>query len=71
MRHLDEVEALLGATEGAENAVDAVARVAVDPVDAPLGQAVEHVIADGGHLLPPSRCAPLLQQARYFFFDAC
>jgi hypothetical protein len=49
VRHLDEREALLGARERAQDAVDAVAGIAVDPVDAPRAQALQHEIADVGH----------------------
>jgi hypothetical protein len=47
VRHLDELEAVLGAAQGAEDAVDPIARIAVDPPDAPLRQPLQHEIADG------------------------
>ena len=57
---LDELWVAARAVEGAEEGVDAVAGVAVDPVDAPLGQPFEHVVSDefrhlGTSLLPAPR----------------
>jgi predicted nuclease with RNAse H fold len=37
MAHLDELGVAVRAVEGAEERVDAVARIAVDAVDAPVG----------------------------------
>src|SRR5207253_9760544 len=49
--HLDEVGVALRAVERADDGVDPVARVTVDPVDAPLGQALEQEVGDElGHL---------------------
>jgi hypothetical protein len=48
---LDELRIATCAVEGAEEGVDPVAGVAVDPVDAPLGQPLENVVSDQfGHL---------------------
>src|SRR5690606_24437546 len=47
---LDEPDLVARVVEAAEDAVDAVARVAVDPVDAPFVQAVQDEGSDGlGH----------------------
>src|SRR5207302_10308324 len=43
---LDEVELVLRAVERAEEGVDPVAGIAVDPLDAPLPEALEHVVGD-------------------------
>src|SRR5213079_1524788 len=66
---LDELGIAAGAVEGAEEGVDAVAGVAVDPVDAPLGQPFEHVVSDefrhlGTSLLPAPRSRVLARPAR-------
>ena len=45
---LDEPGLVVGAREGAEEAVDAVAGVAEDLLDPPLAQACEQVVGDGG-----------------------
>src|SRR5204863_3140603 len=57
---LDELGVAACAVEGAEEGVDAVAGVAVDPVDAPLGEPFEDVVSDefrhlGTSLLPAPR----------------
>src|SRR5205085_10641151 len=43
---LDEVELVLRPVERAEERVDPVAGIAVDPLDAPLPEALEHVVGD-------------------------
>ena len=50
MPHLDEFDLALGPLQRAKHAVDAVARIAVDPPHAPLVKALDKEIADGlGH----------------------
>jgi hypothetical protein len=44
---LNELRAIAGTTERAHDAVDAIAGVAEDPLDAPLRQALYQEIADG------------------------
>src|SRR5205814_701116 len=58
---LHELDLAGVAVERAEGGVDPVARVAVDPLDPPLGEPIEHEIGGGGcHLrLDPPRCVPL------------
>ena len=56
VRHLDELEPVLVPLERAEDAVDAVARVAVDALDAPGGQPLQHEVADGRAHSPPPPC---------------
>src|SRR5690606_35527062 len=47
---LDEVHPVAGRIQRAEEAVDAVTRVTVDPADPPVVQALDDVVADGvGH----------------------
>ena len=43
---LDELDALLGALQGAHDPVDAIAGIAVDAVDAPLGEPLNEEIGD-------------------------
>ena len=51
MPGLDEARLVVGAGEGSEQAVDAVARVAEHLLDAPLTQAMQEVVGDGrGHV---------------------
>ncbi len=51
---LDELDLALGAVQGAEHAVDAVAGVAVDPPHTPGVEPLDHEITDGlGHLSTP------------------
>src|SRR6266511_3034131 len=47
--HLDELRVALGTVEGAEEAVDAVARVAEDAVHAPRLQSLQHEVGDRRH----------------------
>jgi hypothetical protein len=51
MAGLQELDAVADLVKAAQQAVDAVARIAVDPAHAPVGQALEHECADGlaGH----------------------
>jgi len=50
MAYLHELEAVERAIESAQDAVDAVARIAIDALHAPFREAREHVIGDrGGH----------------------
>lgn len=53
---LDELRVPVRAVEGAEQSVDPVTRIAVHPLDAPLGQALEHVVGDLGHGALPGVC---------------
>ncbi len=43
---LDEIELVAGAVQRPEDAVDAVARVPVDPLDAPFTEALQQEVAD-------------------------
>ena len=50
---LDEARLVAGLAQGGHDAVDAVAGIAVDAVDAPIGEALDDEIADGlGHGVP-------------------
>ncbi len=54
MARLDELDLPVGAVEGPEHAVDAVAGVAVDPPDTPGVKPLDEEIANGlGHLSAP------------------
>src|SRR3954452_14280900 len=44
MARLDELDLLLVAVERPDGRVDPVAGITVDPVDAPLGEAIEHEV---------------------------
>jgi hypothetical protein len=44
--HLDEVELVLGPVGRAQEGVDPVAGMAIDPLDAPLPETLEHVVGD-------------------------
>ena len=58
---LDELRIAAGTVEGAEEGVDPVAGVAVDPVDAPIGQPLEDVVSDQfGHVVTFLSPAPRL-----------
>src|SRR5687768_16499970 len=55
--YLHELEAVVGPIEGSENAVDAIAWVAVDSFDAPFAQALEKEIGKRlGHCLFMGLC---------------
>src|SRR2546423_4791510 len=69
---LDELGIAAGAVEGAQKGVDAVPRVAIDSVNAPLGQPLEDVISDQFRhrsvLSPGFGSCPLARPSRYEVF---
>jgi hypothetical protein len=50
--HLHEIDLLLVPVDRGDDAVDAVARIAVDAFHAPSDQALDEKIADGCHVVP-------------------
>src|SRR6185437_12054950 len=60
MPHLHEVELVAGPVERADQAADAVAGVAEDPLDPPLMQPLPHEIADClGHAVRSAALRPI------------
>ncbi len=66
MPRLDEVDVLAGPVDGADDAVDAVARIAIDALEPPLVEPLQQKIADAlahdhppvlPHRMMPIRCA--------------
>src|SRR5699024_6926927 len=55
---LDELRTLVRAVQGAEEGIDAVSRIAEDPMGPPLSQAGQDVVGDRWHEAPPSVGSP-------------